>query len=178
MVDCCRQIRRIVEEAPWGDSAHGFLVVGGEGVLVDSVDEVFRESPPILVGVTLTVLFVVAGLAFRSLLIPVRLLATVVVTLVVTAALTVLLYQLVLGYDGAATLSPQTCRSPTHLCLLCAVLDRTVSAATFLLVLLYSSFALLHAEAASSFCAQASTGSFRSARRASPSALPSTTTSS
>ena len=63
MVDCCRQIRRIVEEAPWGDSAHGFLVVGGEGVLVDSVEEVFRESPPILVGVTLTVLFVVAGLA-------------------------------------------------------------------------------------------------------------------
>ena len=104
MFNCCRQIRRIVEEAPWGDSAHGFLVVGGEGVLVDSVDEVFRESPPILVGVTLTVLFVVAGLAFRSLLIPLRLLATVVVTLVATAALTVLLYQLVLGYDGATTL--------------------------------------------------------------------------
>ena len=152
MVDCCRQIRRIVEEAPWGDSAHGFLVVGGEGVLVDSVDEVFRESPPILVGVTLTVLFVVAGLAFRSLLIPLRLLATVVVTLVVTAALTVLLYQLVLGYDGAATLSPQTCRSPTRLCLLCAVLDRTVSAAAaFLLVhsCTYSSTSSM-AEAASS----------------------------
>ena len=154
MVDCCRQIRRIVEEAPWGDSAHGFLVVGGEGVLVDSVDEVFRESPPILVGVTLTVLFVVAGLAFRSLLIPLRLLATVVVTLVVTAALTVLLYQLVLGYDGAATLSPQTCRSPTRLCLLCAVLDRTVSAAAaFLLVhsYMYSSTSVASmAEAASS----------------------------
>ena len=116
MVDCCRQIRRIVEEAPWGDSAHGFLVVGGEGVLVDSVDEVFRESPPILVGVTLTVLFVVAGLAFRSLLIPLRLLATVVVTLVATAALTVLLYQLVLGYDGAATLSRQTCIRSTKVC--------------------------------------------------------------
>ncbi len=85
-------------------------------MLVDSVDEVFRESPPILVGVTLTVLFVVAGLAFRSLLIPLRLLATVVMTLVVTAALTVLLYQIVLGYDGPATLSRQTCIRSTKVC--------------------------------------------------------------
>ena len=42
-------------------------------MLLDAVDEVFKESPKITAGVTLTVVFVVAGLAFRSLLIPLRL---------------------------------------------------------------------------------------------------------
>ena len=52
-------------------------------MLLDAVDEVFKESPKITAGVTLTVVFVVAGLAFRSLLIPLRLLWTVMVTLLI-----------------------------------------------------------------------------------------------
>ena len=93
-------VRRIVREQPFEGSGFGCYVLGGEGVLVDAVDEVFAESPPIIVGVTLCVVFVVAGLAFRSVLIPIRLLGTVAVTLVVVAGSTVGLYQFALGLDG------------------------------------------------------------------------------
>ncbi len=75
------RIRDVLQqEAPWADSAHGFVMVGDFQVLLDSVALVFEESPPITAGVALVVIFVMAGLAFRSLLIPVRLLFTVVVT--------------------------------------------------------------------------------------------------
>ena len=45
-------------------------------------------------------MFVVAGIAFRSLLIPVRLLGTVIATLAVTSGSTVFLFQVYLGLDG------------------------------------------------------------------------------
>ena len=75
-------------------------MLGSTASLLDSVSLVFVESPPILIGVAFTVVFAVAGLAFRSLLIPLRLLGTVVATLAITAGSTVVLFLHVLELDG------------------------------------------------------------------------------
>jgi putative drug exporter of the RND superfamily len=96
-----RRMRKIVtEEAPWKDSPHGFLVFGDILPLVDAVDEVFTESPPIIAAVALVVIFLMSGAAFRSLLIPVRLLGTVVVTLVIVSGSIVFAYQYASGWTG------------------------------------------------------------------------------
>ena len=95
-----QKIRALLAEPPWKDSGYGFLVLGSTASLLDSVSLVFVESPPILIGVAFTVVFVVAGLAFRSLLIPLRLLGTVVATLAITAGSTVVLFLHVLELDG------------------------------------------------------------------------------
>jgi uncharacterized membrane protein YdfJ with MMPL/SSD domain len=93
-------IREIVSEAPFVESGFGFVVLGSTASLLDTVSQVFVESPPILTGVAFTVVFVVAGLAFRSLLIPLRLLGTVVVTLTITAGSTVFVFLTILDLDG------------------------------------------------------------------------------
>lgn len=95
-----QRIRDIVSEGRWKHSGYGFLVLGSTASLLDTVNQVFVESPPILAGVAFTVVFVVAGLAFRSLLIPLRLLGTVVVTLTITAGSTVFLFVTILDLDG------------------------------------------------------------------------------
>ena len=98
-------------------------------VLLDSVEEVFRESPGIVALVTLVVVFAMAGLAFRSCLIPVRLLGTVVVTLIFVAGSTVLMYQYILGYDGIYWFVP--------ICTACLVIGLTIDYDVFLISRIY-----------------------------------------
>jgi predicted RND superfamily exporter protein len=100
-ISTLNKIRSILQtETPWKDSHYGFWVYGGTAVVLDCVEEVFRESPPIVAGVTLSVMFAMTGLAFRSVVIPLRLLVTVMVTLVVVAGTTVLVFQVILGQPG------------------------------------------------------------------------------
>ena len=102
--DYLRRMRKIVsEEAPWRDSPHGFLVFGDILPLVDAVDEVFTDAPPIIAGVALTVIFIMSGAAFRSLLIPVRLLGTVILTLVIVSGSVVIAYQFAPGVDDTSS---------------------------------------------------------------------------
>ena len=62
-----------------------------------------------LASVSLTVIFLMAGLAFRSLLIPLRLILTVAVTLVAVGGATVLVFQRALGMDGVYWIVPLSC---------------------------------------------------------------------
>ena len=62
-------------------------------MMLDAVEEVERESPAILGGVTAAAIFAMAGLAFRSLLIPLRLIATIVTTLAIVLAAAVVTFQ-------------------------------------------------------------------------------------
>lgn len=93
------------------------------------MEEVFRESPGIVALVTLVVVFAMAGLAFRSCLIPVRLLGTVVVTLLFVAGSTVLMYQYILGYDGIYWFVP--------ICTACLVIGLTIDYDVFLISRIY-----------------------------------------
>ena len=88
-----RQIRQIVASPPFADSAFGFEVYGDVPMMLDAVDEVERESPAIIGGVTAIAIFAMAGLAFRSLLIPLRLVATIVTTLAIVLAAAVVAFQ-------------------------------------------------------------------------------------
>jgi uncharacterized membrane protein YdfJ with MMPL/SSD domain len=100
-------------------------VFGPIAALLDSVQEVFKESPPIIGVVILVVVFVMSGLAFRSCLIPIRLLGTVVVTLIFVAGSTVLMYQYILGYDGIYWFVP--------ICTTCLVVGLTIDYDVFLI---------------------------------------------
>eukprot|EP01043_Picozoa_sp_COSAG02_P010159 COSAG02_NODE_352_length_24036_cov_20.479258_26_plen_203_part_00 len=112
------KIREIVSESPWAESGFGFAVLGSTASMLDTVDQVFAESPPILAGVAFTVVFVVAGLAFRSLLIPLRLLGTVLVTLTITAGSTVLVFITILGLDGIYWFGARLCLTHRLCCIL------------------------------------------------------------
>ena len=119
-----REIRSLAQSVQ-PNTKYGFEVYGDIGVLLDSVDEVFRESPGIVALVTLVVVFVMAGLAFRSCLIPIRLLGTVIVTLLYVAGCTVLMYQYILGYDGIYWFVP--------ICTACLVIGLTIDYDVFLI---------------------------------------------
>jgi predicted RND superfamily exporter protein len=122
-------IRRITAGLNEEYKQYGFEVYGAINVLLDSVEEVFRESPGIVALVTLVVVFAMAGLAFRSCLIPVRLLGTVVVTLLFVAGSTVLMYQYILGYDGIYWFVP--------ICTACLVIGLTIDYDVFLISRIY-----------------------------------------
>ena len=59
-----------------------------------------------MVAVIITVVFLMTGLAFRSILIPLRLLLTVAVTLVFVAGTTQVVFQQAMGLDGVYWLIP------------------------------------------------------------------------
>ena len=124
-----RDIRKLAQDFKPNNNMYGFQVYGDIGVLLDSVDEVFKESPPIVAGVTLLVVFVMAGLSFRSCLIPIRLLGTVVVTLLYVGGCSVLMYQYVLGYDGIYWFVP--------ICTACLVIGLTIDYDVFLISRIY-----------------------------------------
>ena len=121
MLRTIRQLAKSVQPT----TKYGFLVYGDIPVLLDSVDEVFKESPPIVGLVTLVVVFVMAGLAFQSCLIPLRLLGTVIVTLIFVSGSTVLMYQYILGYDGIYWFVP--------ICTACLVVGLTIDYDVFLI---------------------------------------------
>jgi uncharacterized membrane protein YdfJ with MMPL/SSD domain len=120
-----RDIRSIALSLNDDYKKYNFQVFGDIGVLLDAVDEVFKESPGIVAMVTLIVVFVMAGLAFRSCLIPIRLLGTVIVTLIFVAGSTVLMYQYILGYDGIYWFVP--------ICTACLVIGLTIDYDVFLI---------------------------------------------
>ena len=120
-----RDIRSIALSLNDDYKKYNFQVFGDIAVLLDAVDEVFKESPGIVAMVTLIVVFVMAGLAFRSCLIPIRLLGTVIVTLIFVAGSTVLMYQYILGYDGIYWFVP--------ICTACLVIGLTIDYDVFLI---------------------------------------------
>ena len=95
-----RAIRKISASPPFSDSGFGFNVFGEYMLLMDMIDIANAEAPAILGTVTTVAVLLMAGLAFRSLLIPLRLLLTILVTLLVVAAAAVLYFEHFLGQDG------------------------------------------------------------------------------
>jgi len=78
-------------------------------IVLDMMAQVFKEAPVLLIGVTTGVTLVIAGLAFRSFLMPLRLLVTVVVTIVIVAGLTAWVYQDVFDEGGIYWIVPLAC---------------------------------------------------------------------
>lgn len=66
-------------------------------------------APQLILATACGVTFVMSGLAFRSLLIPIRLLLTILVTLVVVSGGAVLVYQELMGLDGLYWVVPISC---------------------------------------------------------------------
>lgn len=129
-----RKMRKIVsEESPWKDSQHGFYVFGDILPLVDAVDEVWQESPPIIAAVALVVIFVMSGVAFQSLLIPLRLLGTVAVTLAIVSGAIVFTYQFASGLHGEAA----GIYWFVGLCSTCLVIGLTIDYDVFLISRIY-----------------------------------------
>ena len=124
-----RRIRAIAETPEFAGSGFGFLTAGDIPALLDAVDEVMSEAPTILAGTTSVVVFLIAGLAFRSLLIPLRLLLTIFATLVLTAGSAVLTYQTIDGLDGVYWLLPIACG--------CLVIGLTIDYDVFLVSRIY-----------------------------------------
>jgi len=75
------------------------------------------------------VVLVVAGLAFKSLLIPIRLIGTVLVTVVIVAGSTVLCFQYILDQDGIYWFVP--------VCTSCQVIGLTIDYDVFLISRIY-----------------------------------------
>lgn len=67
-------------------------IAKGAGELLDIVDQVYAEFP-LMIGLTLSIVFALMALAFASLAVPLRLVGTIVVTLAFSYGLTVLTYQ-------------------------------------------------------------------------------------
>jgi uncharacterized membrane protein YdfJ with MMPL/SSD domain len=92
---------------------------------MDAVDIALSEAPGILSLTATVAILLMSGLAFRSLLIPIRLLFTILVTLFIVAGTSVFVYQHVLQLDGLfwivrkppsqPGLKPETSRSQSML---------------------------------------------------------------
>ena len=95
-----RRIRELAASPAHADSGFGFLVSGDIPGLLDAVDGVMKQAAAILGGTTAVVVVLFVGIAFRSLLIPMRLVLTIAATLLFTTGATVLTYQVLGGWDG------------------------------------------------------------------------------
>eukprot|EP01052_Picozoa_sp_SAG31_P007636 SAG31_NODE_367_length_16811_cov_20.811584_7_plen_795_part_00 len=109
-VEVMRRVR-IVAGSPAFAAYSPVVLAGGMGVLADSVESVYAKMPILVAQVIGGLLFVLVGLAFCSLLIPIRLLLTVVVTVGFTASALVLIFQVVLNADGIYWIVP-VCTTP------------------------------------------------------------------
>ena len=101
-----RKLRDIAARPVFAESGFGFLVAGDVIVLMDATDRVYTEAPGMMSAVIVVVVFAMTGLAFRSCLIPLRLLLTVAVTLVFVVGVIKVAFQDILGLDGVYWLIP------------------------------------------------------------------------
>ena len=82
-----RAVREILKEGGWDTNAVSDVQFFGAATeLLDGVDSVYASSPAVFAAVVFVVVFVLSGIAFRSLLISVRLLLTIVLSIVCTYA--------------------------------------------------------------------------------------------
>jgi len=86
-----------------------FVVQTDISTVLDYIALVMRQAPRVLSLTTCGGALVVGGLAFRSLLVPLRLLLTIVVTLVLVAALSAWVYQDVIPIGGLYWIVPISC---------------------------------------------------------------------
>ena len=82
-----RAVRVILEEGGWDTNlVSGVQFFGAATELLDGVDSVYASAPAIFAAVVFVVVFVLSAIAFRSLLISIRLLVTIVLSIVCTYA--------------------------------------------------------------------------------------------
>lgn len=106
-LDTLRAIRRVAaRERPSGSV---FRVVTDVDIVLDMMALVLAQAPALLIGTTSAVTFVIAGLAFRSVLVPLRLLFTVVVTILFVVGLSAFAYQSVFPVGGLYWVVPMSC---------------------------------------------------------------------
>ena len=88
------------EEERDGDFEYEFYIVSDTLVVLDIVASVLAATPRMMAIVTGAVVCVIAGLAFRSVLLPLRLLVTVVVTLAIVSGILHLVVRHAMQLDG------------------------------------------------------------------------------
>jgi predicted RND superfamily exporter protein len=71
---------------------YGFQLASDVATIHDSTDEVYRETPTVVLTIVVLIVFVLSGFAFRSFLIACRLLATISVTVIIVLGITVLIF--------------------------------------------------------------------------------------
>ena len=119
------QLRAAVETAPLDDDAFGFVLPGTMEIMMDAMTFTMTQAPTIMISTALVVIGLVAGVAFRSVLVPLRLALTLLATLLLVAASAVLWYQSLLRLDGLYWITPISCG--------CLIIGLTVDYDVFLI---------------------------------------------
>ena len=86
-----------------------FYIVSDTLVLLDVVNNVLDFAPRMMVLVTGAVVLVVAGMTFRSILLPLRLLFTVIITLAIVSGIVYFVVQYIMKLDGVYWLVVVAC---------------------------------------------------------------------
>ena len=84
-----------------------FYVASQSAQLYDLTSQVYQQCPPVVVGIVVVVVFVLSGVAFRSLLLSFRLLITISVTIIWVGTFTSVIFDL-MGF-GVYWLVPVCC---------------------------------------------------------------------
>ena len=84
-----------------------FYVASQPAQVYDLTTQVYQQCPPIVVGIIVVVVFVLSGLAFRSLILSFRLLITISVTIIWVGTFTILIFDAI-GF-GIYWLVPVCC---------------------------------------------------------------------
>jgi RND superfamily putative drug exporter len=88
---------------------YGFYVVNDVGELIDGLEEVYSQTPAMMSGTVFTVVFFMSLVAFRDLLLSVRLLFTIFITAVWVYASMVCFYQDIHHLSGIYWIIPIAC---------------------------------------------------------------------
>lgn len=103
------QVRQITSAPPFSTSPFGFLVYGDVVHGLDAINAALSRAPTMLAVVSAIVIFFMAGMGFCSLLVPLRLLLTIVVTLVWVAGASAFVWQTLFRFDGLYWCVPLSC---------------------------------------------------------------------
>jgi hypothetical protein len=108
-LEVLKAIRAVAQRPRFSDAGSSFVVFTDVDDILDMIEQVNVEAPPLLVGNTSVVTFIIAGLAFRSVLVPLRLLLTVVVTIIFVVGLSVWVYGTLIPVGGLYWIVPLSC---------------------------------------------------------------------
>ena len=108
-LEVLKAIRAVAQRPRFSDAGSSFVVFTDVDDILDMIEQVNVEAPPLLVGTTSVVTFIIAGLAFRSVLVPLRLLLTVVVTIIFVVGLSVWVYGTLIPVGGLYWIVPLSC---------------------------------------------------------------------
>ena len=99
-----RKVANMPQFAPYG-----FYIISDVSELLDGMDEVYIETPRMMLTTVVVVVFCLSLFAFRSLILSVRLLLTIGVTMFWVSCSTVVLFQEILGQSGIYWIVPIAC---------------------------------------------------------------------